>query len=162
MPETKMPRPRGALVIDILTVICLVFLLVLFLYLLRPAGWFTPKEPLFCTVRFDMVREAYVTDIHRGDTVIDAAGKRTLGVVEDFTVTPAMTETYSRRTGALAMTPYPGRVTLTLRLKASARREGTIEIDGLSLYRGARLALRLPNFVASGTCTDLVWDTPVA
>ena len=142
--------------INALFVLLLVLLLCAFLYAARPKERFRSQIPLQYTVCCRTVREEYVSDIHVGDTVLDAVGKRTIGKVADFTVTPAKTEVYCRKENCLRTVNYPDHVTLTLTVDTEAIRErGGYSVSGFYLIGGKSIPLRLPNFVGTGVCTDM-------
>ena len=148
------PFRRGRLtvaVFDFLFILTALSLLVLFFAFARPRTAAGADTSLQYTLRFSLVCEEYVTDIHIGDTVIDAVGKRMLGRVTDFSVTPATTEVYDRTSGRMRESVYPHRVTLTLTVETEAKRlEEGWSVAGLTLLRRARLPVRLPNFVGTG------------
>ena len=138
-----------------------VLLLSAFIYAARPKEHFHSKTPLRYTISCRTVRQEYVTDIHAGDTVLDAVGKRTIGKVSDFTVTPATTEVYCREENCLRTVVYPDHVTLTLTVEALASREGNgYSISGFYLIGGKQIPLRLPNFVGTGVCTEVTEAAP--
>ncbi|MBQ8173846.1 MAG: DUF4330 family protein [Clostridia bacterium] len=125
-------------------------------YAAKPRGILRPDTTLTYTVTFKTIRTEYTADIHEGDTVLDAVGKREIGRVVSYTVAPAMTETYSRRENRLRTVQYPEHVTLTLTVHANANREGVgYSISGFSLIGGKKIPLRLPNFVGTGVCTAI-------
>lgn len=143
------------ILMDCLILLLVLALLVTFLLFLRPRAGLLPDTDLLYTVRFPLVRAEYTEDIHTGNAVMDAVGKRQIGEVVSFSVSPAVTETYDRTTGKIRPELYPGYVTLVLRIRAKARHtEEGFSLSGLTLHRGTSLPLRLPNFVGTGTCTD--------
>lgn len=89
---------------DFLFILILLILLFAFFAFARPraAG---KEEALLYRVRFPLLREEYVSDIHIGDCVLDAVGKRSIGQVTDFEISPAMTEVYNRRSGRMRRVP---------------------------------------------------------
>ena len=139
---------------DFLFILILLFLCVAFFFFARPRELAGNDTDLLYTVRFPCLRAEYATDIHTGDSVLDAVGKRQIGEVVSYSVTPALTETYDRTSGKMRRAAYPGRVTLTLSIRAKARQEEQgWSLSGLKLLRGTHLPLRLPNFSGVGTCT---------
>lgn len=150
--------------VDRIAVTCInAFFLILFsalfcllLWAAKPRSLSSPDTTLSYTLTVRGVRTEYVTDIHEGDTVLDAVGKRTIGQVSAYSVTPALTETYSRKDNCLRLVDHPARVDLTLTVLAKAKREGAAYmIEGFSLIGGKSIPLRLPNFVGTGVCTAI-------
>lgn len=138
------------------------FLLVILLLCSALLVFSRPRIPasldsLTYTVRFPHLREEYVTEIHEGDAVLDAVGKRSIGRVVSYTVEPALGNSYDKRSGTLRRTPYPGYVTLTLLVRASGTLlpTGEASLSGLALMRGRQLSLRLPNFAGRGTVSEI-------
>lgn len=162
--EKKQTRLDRVAVACINTLILLVAALLFcgLLYAAKPRNLWQNDTALTYTVKLTAVRAEYTGDIHVGDTVLDAIGKREIGRVTAFSITPAMTETYSRRENRMRMVEYPGRVTVTLTIAAEARgAEGGYTIAGFPLHRGRKTPLRLPNFVGTGVCTK--WEaTPLS
>ncbi len=157
MAKSKTRTDRVAVVIiNTLTVLFLLALVCLFFYAARPRHLLGHDTSLSYTVTLNTVRAEYTTDIHVGDRVLDAVGKREIGRVESYKITPAVTETYSRRRNCLRAVEYPDHVTLTLTVRADARREGNeYTLSGFRLFGGKSIPLRLPNFVGTGVCTAI-------
>ncbi len=127
-----------------------------FIYAARPRHFSRDNLALTYTIQFSAVRAEYTGDIHAGDRVLDAVGKREIGEVVGFAISPAMTETYSRNENRLKMVEYPGRVDLLLTVRCTARQTADgYSIGGFSLAGGKKIPLRLPNFVGTGICTML-------
>lgn len=140
-------------VINILLILFFVFFVLAVVFLMRPNILHTGEVPLIYTVRFPLVRTAYTYGIEKGDSVLDAVGKREIGQVIDVTISPAMTETYDRTHGRLRSVAYPDHVTLTLRIRCNAYpTDDGWSLSGLVLSRGKKLPLRLPNFAGTGIC----------
>ena len=116
----------------------------------------TPTDELTYTVRFSRLRAEYTAEIHEGDAVLDAVGKRSIGRVLSYTLEPAYGDSYDRRSGKLRSAPYPGYVSLTLLIRAQGvpQSTGEVSISGLLLMRGRQLSLRLPNFAGTGMVAD--------
>ena len=153
MKETKSRTDRAAVaVFDIFTVLILLLLCSAFLVALRPRTAQTSDTEIVYTVRFPRLREEYVAEIHEGDAVLDAVGKRSIGRVVSYTVEPAYGKSYDAASKTVKSAVYPGYVTLTLAVRAFAdvSGEGAPSVLGLSLLSGSKLALRLPNFAGTG------------
>ena len=126
------------------------------LYAAKPRNLWKNDTELTYTVKLTAVRAEYTTDIHVGDRVLDAVGKREIGEVVAFAITPAMTETYSRNENRMRMVEYPGRVDMLLTVRCTAKKaENGYSIAGFPLVGGKTIPLRLPNFVGTGVCIQL-------
>ena len=127
------------------------------IYAAKPRNLWKNDTTLTYTVKLTAIRAEYTGDIHIGDRVLDAVGKREIGEVVDFSITPAMTETYSRKENRMRMVEYPGRVDVVLTVRCAAREAANgYSIAGFTLTGGKRVSLRLPNFVGTGVCMQFV------
>ena len=137
--------------LNVLILLFVFLLLVAFLYAVKPKSLFRPNSEVTYTLRFTMVREEYTRDLHEGDRVMDAVRKNGIGHVVAYDLSPARTETYSRRENRMRMVEYPHRVTLTLTVRAPARlTEMGYTVAGIPLTVGKKIPVRLPNFVGEG------------
>ena len=142
-------------IFDFLFILILLSLLVGFFAFARPRTKKDADTTLLYTLRFSSLREEYVTDIHIGDSVLDAVGKREIGQVTNFSISPAVEEVYDPTSGSMKSAVYPGRVTLTLTVKTPAKRqENGWSVSGLTLLRWASLPIRLPNLAGTGVLID--------
>ncbi len=131
-------------------------LLAAFLYAVKPKALFRPNSELTYTLRFTMVREEYTRDLRDGDRVLDAVRKNNIGSVVAYDLSPALTETYSRKENRMRMVEYPHRVTLTLTVRAPARHtERGYTVAGIPFAIGQKISVRLPNFVGEGVVTAI-------
>ena len=145
--------------INALSLLLLLLLFFALVYAAQPRDHFRSGASLSYTLCCRAVRAEYVTDVHVGDTVLDAVGKRVIGHVKEYAVTPAVTEVYNRKSGSLCKRELPDRVTLTLTVKTEAVREGDgYTVSGFHLIGGKSIPLRLPNFVGTGVCTQITED----
>ena len=148
--------------INILCVLLPLALLLGFLYAARPRSTAGSDTDLLYTVTLSPVRREHVGGIAANTPVLDAVSKREIGLLVDYTITQAMTQSYSRRAGRLRMVEYPGYVTVQLTVRARGKAQpGGYSLAGFSLCRGTRVSLRLPNFVGTGVCTAL-HATPIS
>lgn len=146
----------AAALTELFLLILLASLLTAFFTAARPRRSLLERERLALTFHLPHLREEYVTDVHIGDRLLDAVGKRVLGDVCALSLSPAMTETYDREGGAVRRVPYPHRVSLVLTVVCLAvRGEDGLTVSGLSLRRGAHIPLRLPNLVGEGILTAI-------
>ena len=156
MSKTLSRTDRAAVaVFDVFFFLLLLFLAAAVLAFLRP-HISAPTAELTYSVCFSRIRTEYIADIHEGDAVLDAVGKRSIGQVIAYTAEPDYGNSYDRKSNRLCRAPYPGYVSLTLYVRASGTPQptGEISLSGLALMRGRKLPLRLPNFVGTGVVTD--------
>lgn len=142
--------------IDALCMLLPLTLLVCLLFAARPKGWEKHETALVYTVTLSAVREEYVHGICPNAPVLDAVSKRPIGELIAYEITPATTQSYSKKANCMRLVDYPGYKTVTMTIRAEGKAQpGGYSLGGFSLYRGERISLRLPNFVGTGICTAL-------
>ena len=142
--------------IDALCILIPLSLLVAFLASMRLSSPAAQDTTLIYTVTLPTVREEYTGGLREDVPVLDAVSKRQIGRVISYTVTPAVTQSYSRRDGVMRLVEYPGHKAVTLTIRADGKSmPGGYLLSGFTLFRGLHLSLRLPNFVGTGVCTEL-------
>jgi hypothetical protein len=143
-------------IMDATCILLALLLLACLLYAAWPRRNDRHSSTLLYTVTLPAVREEYVGGITPSSPVLDAVSKRPIGELIDYRIAPAYTQSYSSRQKSMRLVAYPGykTVTMTIRARGTAKRGG-YSLSGFSLYRGAHMNLRLPNFVGTGICTDL-------
>ena len=142
--------------INTLCILIPLSLLVAFLASMRLSSPTAQDTTLIYTVTLPTVREEYTGGLRKDVPVLDAVSKRQIGRVLSYTVTPAVTQSYSRRAGRMRLVNYPGHKTVTLTIRADGKAiSGGYSLSGFTLFRGLHLSLRLPNFVGTGICTEL-------
>lgn len=156
----KRISPIDRILVFCINVLCLLLplaLLVCLLLLTGPKGLRQNNDtPLLYTVTLPAVRQEHIGGICLPAPVTDAVSKRPIGELVGCEITPAMTQSYSSRAGRMRLVEYPGYKTVTLTIRASGRAgAGGYSLAGYTLYRGAQVSLRLPNFVGTGVCTAL-------
>lgn len=156
----KQLSPIDRIAVFCINALCLLLPLALFFglfLLIGPAGLRRNEDtPLLYTVTLPAVRQEHIGGICLPATVTDAVSKRQIGELVGCEVAPAMTQSYSNRAGHMRLVEYPGHKTVTLTIRASGRAgAGGYSLGGYTLYRGAQVSLRLPNFVGTGVCTVL-------
>jgi hypothetical protein len=142
--------------IDALCILIPLALLACLLLAAKPRQLHKNEEELLYTVTLSAVREEYIHGIQTGTPVLDAVSKRPIGELIGCEITPATTQSFSKRAGCMRRVAYPGfrTVTMTIRTRGAAT-PGGYSLGGFTLYRGERISLRLPNFVGTGVCTAL-------
>lgn len=142
--------------INTLSILVPLALLFCFLFAARPRSLAASDTAILYTVTLPAVREEYLGGLQKDVPVLDAVSKRPIGRLVSYTVTPALTQSYSKRAGTMRLVEYPGHATVALTIQADGRATpGGYSLSGFTLFQGERVSLRLPNFVGTGTCTAL-------
>ncbi len=102
------------------------------------------------------MREEFRNLTEVGNSVIDAVHMIELGEVTEVSYSSCYYIGTDPNTGLPVSTPYPGKITMILTVKASAVETKTgYEINGRKLLLGDVISFRIPDLAESGTCISI-------
>lgn len=147
-------------VIDVLLIVIVLAAISSLVFLLRDHRVVTAAKgdtvEIVYQVKFSGVREEFRNLVEIGDVVIDAETLASVGEVLNVAYAEGVYVGTDGATGKPVTSPYPGRITMTLTIKATALlTDNGYEVGGQELILGETLSLRTPAFTGVGTCLTL-------
>ena len=107
-------------------------------------------------LEFTAMREDFRNLVEIGDPVIDGVLIEELGEVTSVSYADGTYIGTNLATGKPVTSPFPGRITMTLTIRAEAvLTNGGYEVNGRELILGEALTIRVPDFTGVGTCVSV-------
>ena len=166
-PRTSVRRKRGALgrlnLFDAIVIVLVLLAVVLLAVGVRVSDLFgddTQKSTVTYTLTLSDVDQAYADAIKEGDEIYDVDSGKLLGKVTAApTVKPhaeIAVQSSENGVGIAAETPVPGRVdiTVTVRAEADYRKGQGYSVNSRFIRVGATYSVRFPDFLGSARCTS--------
>ena len=158
-------RKRGALgklnLFDAIVILLVLVVVVLLAVGVRVSDLFgddTQKSTISYTLTLSDVDQAYADAIKQGDEIYDVDSGKLLGKVTAAPTVKPHTEmavqSSENGAGIAVETPVPGRVdiTLTVRAEADYRQGKGYSVNSRPIRVGATYSVRFPNFLGSARC----------
>lgn len=102
------------------------------------------------------VREEFRDYITISDHATDTVTQYSLGEVVDVEYTPTQYTGVNRATGELVFSDYPERINIIVTIRSEASADGAdYSLNGYKIAVGKQIALRTPNYINEGYCTQL-------
>ncbi len=102
------------------------------------------------------VREEFRDFINISDHATDTVTQYSLGEVVDVEYMPARYTGVNRATGELVFSDYPEHINITVTIRSEASADGAdYSLGGYKIAVGKKVALRTPDFINEGYCTQL-------
>ena len=119
------------------------------------------SEEIVYKLEVSPLREEFRNLADVGNSVIDTVGMNVIGEITDVSYSPCYYHGTDPDTGLSVSTVYPGRVTMTLTIKATASKSDTgYAVGGRELILGEALSFRVPDFTGSGICVSIQASSP--
>lgn len=108
-------------------------------------------------VEIRQIREEFRDFINISDLATDTVTQYALGEVVDVEYTPARYIGVKRNTGELVISDFPEHINIIVTIRSAASVDGAdYSLDGYKIAVGKPVALRTPNFINEGYCTQLM------
>lgn len=141
--------------IDVILIVAILASVVTLVFFLRERRIVTDHSGKTAEILYRIevapTREEFRNLVAVGDAVVDPVTAKSAGEVTDVSYAPYLYVGTDRATGLKITTPYPGKITMTVTVKAVATVTDTgYEVNGKALILGETISLRVPNFTGSG------------
>ena len=167
MKEKKKLKSRARVrrrfnVIDVALLLFIVGMVVLIVNLLSPISFFRNMLPgttytLEYTVEISNVDVDYVDMVKENDAVMDSVSKKALGTVIAVDCDTQYSELqYDEQNQVGILATHPDRYNMLITITAECTYEEGVGymVNDQRIAVGEKIALRLPDFVGEGYCTD--------
>jgi heme A synthase len=107
-------------------------------------------------VEIKQVREEFRDYIAISDRVTDTVTQYALGEVVNVEYAPTRYTGVNHTTGELVFSDYPEHIEIIVTIRAQATANGDVySLDGYKVAVGKAIAMRVPDFIGEGYCTQL-------
>jgi len=144
--------------IIIMLVILAATVLLAYIFLSSDINFFEGNKKVIVEYKVEIrnVREELRDYISISDHATDTVTQYSLGKVVDVEYTPARYTGVNRATGELVFSDYPERINITVTIRSEATVSGAdYSLNGYKIAVGKPIALRTPNYINEGYCTQL-------
>ena len=108
------------------------------------------------TVKLEKIRDDIAHHIKKGDNVIEAVSKKSLGYVDDLRFENCFAEIFSHTEKKYVLSEYEGYSNILVTLCADAYTDGSsFSVNGYVLKIGREISLRFPDFYGVGKCISV-------
>lgn len=147
-------------IIDILLILIILLAAGLAAYLVIPHGSGAEdakkSTPITYQITVNSLAQRFKGNVKEGDLVYLDDSDTAIGEVQNVTYSPSVYIGTNRENGTLTYLDYPGELTMTVTIRATAdMTEDIYDIDGFILEIGMVIDFRVPNLLASGRCTEI-------
>ncbi len=102
------------------------------------------------------MREEFRNLVEIGDTVTDCTYLLSIGEITDVAYSPCIYTGFNKELGETVKSTYPGKITMTVTIKAEARITDTgYTVNGKELILDEMISFRVPGYTGNGKCVSI-------
>ena len=114
------------------------------------------KVTLEYTIEFTPIREEFRNLLEIGDSITETSTMSDAGEIINVIYLDHLYYGTNDETGETVTTKYPGKINMTLTVRAEAIKTDTgYSINGYELLIGDSITIRTPSFTGTGVCTSI-------